>query len=176
MPGKPRERMLIILVVACLGILAADRLVINPLTKLWKERSSRISELRQSVNKGTQLLDREKNLADRWREMRQRSMPPQMSLTETQVFNSVNNWAQSSRLSITSLKPRQILDEVDCRKLEVRLSATGDLDAITHFLYTFGTDKQAHKIEDMDLTARDDKGSQLSLDLRFTGLAIEEKK
>jgi Tfp pilus assembly protein PilO len=174
MPGKHGERWLIIAVLACLGVLVADRLVLTPLTHLWQARAKRVVELRQSVEKGTQLLDREQALDERWQDMRARSMPREMSMTQERVFSSVNNWAQSSGLTVTSLKPRRIPDEEDCRKLEIRLSATGSLIAIARFIYAFETDKQAHKIEDMDLTARDDKGRQLTLNLRFTALVIQE--
>jgi hypothetical protein len=175
MPGKPRERLLIVAVLVCFGLLAVDQLVAEPLRRLWTARAGRIVELRRSVDRGSQLLDREQTLEQRWREMRGRSLPRQTAMTETQVFNAVNNWAQAARLSVGSLKPRWILDEDDCRKLEVRLSAGGDLSAIAHFLHALEVDSQPYKIEDVDLTSRDDQGRQMTLDLRFTGLVIEEK-
>jgi hypothetical protein len=175
MPDKKRKQILIIVVVACLTLVIGDRLVLTPLLDLWQKRSQRIADLRQKIGKGAQVLDREAQLNTRWQEMRKGSLPADESVAQTQVLNGVSACAQGSALSVSSLKPRA-LKEKDCRKLEVRLSADGTLASIARFLYMLETAPQAQKVEEMELTARDEKGSQLSLDLRFTALALEEDK
>ena len=57
MPSKiPREKMLIILVLVCLGALVGDQVVIEPLIKHWSTNEKRIAELKQNVEKGDQLF------------------------------------------------------------------------------------------------------------------------
>lgn len=172
MTAKKRQQALLLLAISVFGIFAADQMIITPLSKFWKKRAEQITELRKSIKEGTQLLEYAPGQNRRWQEMVKQSLPPQMPVAETQLFNAVNNWGQSSELNITSLKPRWINDEDDCQKLELRLSAAGDLEKIARFIYMLETDELPSKIEEMEMTARDEKGRQLDLTMRFTGLVI----
>jgi len=66
MDSKRRETLLIIAAVACVALLAGDRLVLTPLGRVWKTRSVRIADLKTSVEKGEILLDRLDDLEKRW--------------------------------------------------------------------------------------------------------------
>ena len=60
--------------------------------------------------------------------------------------------------------------------IEVRMSATGSLESVARFLHAFETAPQAQRIEEISIASRDERGSQMTLDMRFTGLAMEEKR
>jgi hypothetical protein len=96
------------------------------------------------------------------------------SQTENQVLNAVSQWAATSGLTVTSLKPRRIQEE-DSGKLEVRVSATGTLPTIVRFLYELEADPQALKVEEVSMTSRDDKGAAINCEVRFTRLDLDER-
>lgn len=175
MGSKNRERMLLIAVAVCLGALGLDKLVITPLTTMWTTRSEKIVELKRSVEKGKQLIAREKRLNERWREMQDQSRTKDLSTTENELMRAVNSWAAASRLTVTSIKPRWI-EEEKCRKLEVRASTTGTIDTITRFLYELECDTQPLKVEDVDISAPNDKNLTLNCEVRFTRLVLEGDK
>ncbi len=173
---KRRERILVITAVACLVAWAADQLLIEPLWKTWNTRQQRLQEVSASLVKGGALVARKDSLDARWREMRARSLPADVPSAEQAVFQAVSRWAGDSRLGLSSLKPRWSDEDNGRRQLELSAAAQGDLEQIARFIYELERDPLAFRVEDMDITARDNRGEILSLTLRFTGLVLTEEK
>jgi Tfp pilus assembly protein PilO len=169
-----RERLLVVLAIACIVLLGGDRLVLSPLVKAWKARASRIVELEGSLAKGKILVTREKDLQKRWSDMRERSLPTVLPDAENQVLSSVNSWSQESGLSVTALKPRWTQEEKDHRKVEFRLSGTGDIRSVAQFLYELEAASLPIRIESVEIASRDNQGRSLSLEMVFTGLVLEK--
>jgi type II secretory pathway component PulM len=176
MPSKNRERLLLIGVVACLGILLLDSLVVEPLIRLWSDRAKSITELQTQVRRGTSLIIQERKIMDRWRTMREESRSPDLAMTENDLLKAVGNWAQKSSLTVTALRPRRLLDEENCKKVEIRASTTGTMDAVVKFLYELEIDPQPLKVEDIELSSRDDKGLTLNCEVRVTRLVLDDKE
>ena len=176
MESKQRERIFIIAAIICLALLAVDKLVIGPLYDLWKERSERICELEELLKDGNFLVKRENVIKDRWAQMNDNSLPQNMTESENRILNSLNRWTQNSRLNITSVKPRWAEDEDTFMKLEFHASGNGSLASITRFLYELESSGEPLKVEELDITTRDDSGNNLSLDLRFSGLVLLSEK
>ena len=54
-----RQQLLIIVTVAALVLLVADRFVLEPLGGVWTKRSDRIATLRKQIDDGDLLIERE---------------------------------------------------------------------------------------------------------------------
>jgi Tfp pilus assembly protein PilO len=175
MESNQRKRILAVAAIVCVAVVAGDRLVLSPLQNLWTARSERIVELEKSLSKGRLLVDREQAMKERWQDMKQRSLPADMSVAEDQMLKSVGRWARDSRLGVTSLKPRWTDDEEDFKKLEFRAAAQGDMESIARFVYELETDLLPLKVEDIEIAARDERGSALALAVRFTGLVLVDE-
>ncbi|KPL10960.1 hypothetical protein AMJ85_05040 [candidate division BRC1 bacterium SM23_51] len=174
---KKRERLLAVLALICFGTLAGDKLILSPLQNLWEARRERIAELEKSLNRGHALIDRDQMIKQRWRQMSQHGLPVEESVAENQVLQSMSRWSQASRLGVSSLKPRWIQeDEEDHKKLECRAAAEGSIGAIAQFLYEIERDPLALRLEEIEIAARDERGSQLTLAVRFTGLLLVGEK
>ena len=167
-----RQKVLAIAAISAVAVLAADRLLITPLTGLWKERTRRISELRNNLEKGTSLLAREQAIRDRWDRMRKSALPTDVSAAESKVLTAVERWTKASAITFTSIKPQWKQNADDYKTLECRIDATGDMESVTRFVYELERDPLALRVEDLELSARDDNGQQLSLGVRFTGLVL----
>ena len=112
------------------------------------------------------------DLTRRWNDTNERSLTSEMSVAENRIMNSVSDWAGKSGLEVSSLKPRRMFGEKEFKKLEFRLAATGDMESVTRFLFELETDPLSLKLEDLDITARDNEGRDLALTVRFTGLIL----
>ena len=106
--------------VSAVALLALDRLILTPLGHVWSERSQRITELSKDIEQGHRLLDREKNIRDRWSNMASNTLPVNLSMAESKVLKSVDNWTQDSGISFTSIKPQWKQNEDDYVTLECR--------------------------------------------------------
>jgi Tfp pilus assembly protein PilO len=171
-----REKLLILAAALCVVILLGDKFIISPMLNLWKTRAARIAALEESLNKGTVLTDREETLTQRWQEMQGRSLTNGASSAENQVLNRVSDWARTSGLNVTSLRPRWIDEGQEARKLEFSLSATGSMESVVRFLYELERDPLAIRLEDVELATHDEQGREITLSARFTGLIVSEEK
>ena len=167
-----RQKVLAIAAISAVAVLAADRLLITPLTGLWKERTRRISELRVNLNQGTSLIAREQVIRGRWDKVRKSVLPTDASAAESKVLTAVERWTRVSGITFTSIKPQWKQNADDYKTLECQVDATGDMESLTRFVYELERDPLALRVEDLELSARDDNGQQLSLGVRFTGLVL----
>ena len=174
MLGEKRQRLLTLAALVCIGVLVADKVVVPPLYGLWSARADRIGELRERLAQGELLLDREETMQERWRDMQARSLSHEAAVAENEVLTSVEQWARDGGLSMTGLKPRWTRGRDGYRKLEVRASAQGNMAAVVRFLHGLETAPLAIRVEDVEIAARDDRGQNLSLDIRFSGLTLTE--
>jgi hypothetical protein len=66
MLNKNRELILKIAAGAVIGLFVLDRLVVTPALGAWKSQSERLTDLTKKVERGRQLLEREKSIRERW--------------------------------------------------------------------------------------------------------------
>ena len=168
-----RQQHLLIVAIAGVALLAADRLLITPLTKSWKARAARIVELERSVSQGGLLRDRDQAIRERWDRMRTNTLPSQTSVAESQVLKAFDRWSRDSGVSISALRPQWKRGSDDYMTLECRADAAGDLASLTRFLYEAESDPLAFKIAVVELTSRDANGEQLTLGLQVSGLLLK---
>jgi hypothetical protein len=174
--AERRKRLLIIAAVACVAALLGDRLILSPLGSLWQSRRARIAQLAASVSKGQSLIENQQRLRQRWNSMQSESLPSEEQAAENLVLKSMARWVGESRLEVTSLKPRWTRSEKEgFTSLEFRANAKGSIGAISRFLYELETDPLALKVEEIEIAARDNAGEDLSLSLRFSGVALERR-
>lgn len=172
MSNEPRQRLLLVVAALVVGVLLTDRMLLTPLTRVWKERADRIAELRQSVSQGSLLLDREEAIESRWDSMRTNSLPSDPSAAESIILRSFERWSQESRISLSSVKPVWIPVDEKYMTLECRADGFGSIDGITRFLYELEKDPLAFKVQSMSITAKDKEGSQLALAVQLSGLVL----
>jgi hypothetical protein len=174
---KNREKFLVIATISVVVLLMADRFVVAPLIRAWQARASRIVELTKLSNKGKALLDREDFLRSRWDNMRTNALPVDVSVAESEVSKSVERWSQDSGISISGFKPTPRTHADDYMTLECRTDGSGNMQALTKFLYNLEKDHLALKVEDLEITTRDKSGVELALAVRISGLQLtsEEK-
>ncbi|MCX8109021.1 MAG: hypothetical protein N3G20_09480, partial [Verrucomicrobiae bacterium] len=56
-----------------------------------------------------------------------------------------------------------------------RIDSSGDMGSITRFLYNMESDPLAVRVQDVDLSARDDAGQQITLAVQISGLILNPK-
>ncbi len=176
MNRKNREQLLLLLAAVTLGLLAGDRLVLTPLMTYYQETAEKILFLDQSLQKGKILLSREQVIRDTWRDMRQSDLPESVSAAENQVLKSVDAWINDSRIELLSFKPQWNESGENFITLECFAVAQGNLEEISRFLYELETDELSLHVENMELSDSTGDGSQLRLNIRFSGIRIREEQ
>jgi hypothetical protein len=175
MKPENRQKFLLIAAACIVGIYLLDLVVIGPLTASWKERSDEIAKLKADIEKGKGVIQNEQSIRRRWNEMRKNTLAFDVSAAEQELLGAFNNWAQNSRVTVTSTKPqwkRGTLSE-DYSLLECRVDAMGSMSTVARFLYEVEHSPMALKIESVELSTRDNSGGQIALGLLVSGLRLK---
>jgi hypothetical protein len=171
---KNRQQLLALAAMAAIAIFAGDKLLFTPLTRAWKARSAEIADLRQRINQGRLLLQREESILSRWDQMRTNTLPTDPSVAEQQLLHAFDFWAQESRVSVTSIAPQK-RDADTHTSLECRVDAFGSLGTVARFLYNIERDPLGLKLESVEISARDNEGQQITLGLQISGLILNSQ-
>jgi len=169
---KNRQQLLMIAAAAVLALLFLDRVVITRMTQWWKDRSKAITDLRERVTRGRNLIDREQALHATWERMRTNTLPADESFAEEQVLKALRKWERDSRVTITSISPQSKHDSDEYSTIQCRIEASGTIDNMNHFLYDLEKDPMALKLELVELSSHDTDGQQLLLGLQVSGLIL----
>ena len=171
-----RQQIMAVVAIALVALYVADKLVLTPLTNSWKARSSRIAELKEQVRDGTETLKRDTALRQQWDRMRTNTLASAKPEAESQMLKAFERWSQEGGVSVSSIRPQWKEAEEDYKTLECRADVGGSLSAIARFLYQVERDPLGVKVDSLELTTRNNEGSQLALVIQVSGLLLNPPK
>ncbi len=167
-----RQQFLVALTIGAVALLIGVNFICEPLANLWSARSAQIKQLRAKVSAGKLLIQREAGLRSRWSEMSANALPNNPSLAEQQVLKAFDNWSRDTGAEISSIMPQWKNDSTNYMTLNCRVEASGNLGALSQFLYNIEKGPAALKLDSVELSAHDNIGQQLTLGLQISGLAL----
>lgn len=167
-----RQQFLVVLTVAAFALLVSVNFIIEPLGGWWSSRQKQVKELRVKVDEGGRLLKREAGIRSRWAEMQTNALPANTSLAEQKLLTAVDGWARSSGAEVTSLMPQWKNESTNYLTLTCRVETSGNLGALSQFLYDLERGPMALRLDSLELSARDKDGRQMTLSTEINGLAL----
>lgn len=175
METSNRQKLLMIVAGAAAALLIGDNLIFTPLVKSWKERSERITALKKSIYDGDQMIKRQASLHAHWQKISTNTLPNSVSVAEGVLLNAFDRWARESHVAVGSIRPQLKETDEDYTTLECRADASGSIESLSRFLYEIEKDPLAIKVQDIEITSRDDSGNQLAVALQLSGLLLTPK-
>ena len=168
--NNSREKRLALIAGAVVGVLVFDQFILQPMIRGWSARAERISELSQQVQRGKSLLQRREAIENRWAQMRTDALPLSRSESETRVVDGMLRWQQSSRATVTSVKPdwRDVDEVYDL--LEVRMAIEGGLREIVEFVHAMESDRLPVRMDRIELVKNDASGRRFQVTVVMTAL------
>jgi hypothetical protein len=168
-----RQRLLMILAGASIGLLVLDSVVLTPLTKAWQTRSVEIARLKKNVTEGRSVIERADRTRALWAEMQAQAIPGDPAKAEQDLITAFDRWGRAGGVELGSIKPQWKRGTTNRYSLlECRVDASGTLSALTRFLYEVERSPLALRVDAVELTGRDDNGHRLSLGLLVSGLRL----
>jgi hypothetical protein len=170
---KDRQQFLTILAAIAVALLVLDKIVAPPLTKFWDSRAKELQDLQAQVKEGQRLIARRDGIRGEWAAIQAASLSNNLTVAEQQVYRGIEQWTESSGVTINSITP-QSKDSSDSsyKTIECRVDASGSIDRVTRFLYDLENDPMALKLQIVELTASDNTGQQLALGVQVSGLVL----
>jgi len=154
MNGTSRQRLLSIAAVTCLALLVADRTILQPLIRSYRERAERIHVLQTELARAQHLIGQAEAWEARLREFGARALPGDASTAESIVITAVRRWASATRLNLTATRPRWTDDEDGTAQVfELRITAGGNLEAVARFLYEVETSPMPLRVTNLAIAS-----------------------
>jgi len=172
METKNREKLLLIAAGACVAFLVLKWLIISPLIASWHRRADHIADLRKSLADGDMLIRRQDSIRSQWDRMSTNALSSTPTVAERQLFDAFDRWVRASGVTESSFKPELKPTDDNYSVMECRAEVTGNSQAVGKFLDNMKADPMGARLQSLELTARDDTGSQLSLVLEMSGLLL----
>jgi hypothetical protein len=155
-----------------IGLLLLDSFVISPAITSWGAQTERIDALRQKVQRGQQMIDRQEAIRAHWAKMVDANLPAEVSAAESASIQAIDRWARVGGISFTSRTPQWQNQNPGYQTLEWRASATGTQAQLSRFIYEMETDSMPVSLEEFEITTRDDRGAILTMTARFSFLRM----
>lgn len=169
---KNREKMLTMVTLLVIALLAGDKFILSPLTAAYSARKAKIASLTALLANGKVTLERENSIRQRWETIQTNSLPTDISTADDMVLLSVDRWAMASRITYSSIKPQWKQFDEDFVTLDCRFDGSGSMQSVARFLYELETDPMPLKVEEIEITSKDNDGQQLSLGVRFSAMML----
>ena len=167
-----RERYIVIGTVAVVGLLALDRLFLTPLIERRQLLDAQMRQASEEMTRANGLFTNRTRVNRKWNEMSATSLKADGSNAESQIIRSVGDWALEAGLNLSSVKPERAEKEKQFMKITFRANATGNMAAISRFMWRLQTSKVPIRVTDLSITTRRDGFDDLSLDLGVSTLYL----
>ena len=167
-----RERYIVIGTVAVVGLLALDRLFLTPLIEKRQFIDERMRQASEEMTRADGLFTNRTRVNRKWNEMSATTLKIDGSNAESQIIRSVGDWALEAGLNLSSVKPERAEKEKQFMKITFRANATGNMAAISKFMWRLQTSKVPVRVTDLSITTRHDGIDDLSLDLGISTLYL----
>jgi hypothetical protein len=173
METKNREKMLLIIVAACIGLWVVQYVLIMPVYHAWTGRQDKIHDLRTKIATGHITLASGPNIESQWNRMRTNTLSVNPTAAESQLYTNFQKWATASLVSLAGQKPeKKDSDDPAYSNEEWHADVTGSMAQIFAFLYSVESSPLGLRVDSVDLSSRDDAGQQLALGLTVSGLIL----
>jgi len=170
-----RERIIGIAAVLILAALVGDRFILTPAVNRLGELSDQKQTLLAEINEAQSLFERRRLMEKRWQELLGEGLKNE-SDAESRLLHAVGDWAQQSRLTLTSVKPERLSTvKSGLKEMTFTIAGTGSLEAAREFLWQVETAALPVRIKDIQLGSANETGNNMSLQLLLSALYVGDR-
>jgi len=165
-----RERWIFILAGAGLALLAADRLVIEPLRRQGNaalaDRNKKLAEL-QRIQR---VQDDARQARPKWAGMIQNGLKADPDNAEALVQHAMLAWTREAGVSQTLLKPDRLTAKSRLPAIEFQFTGTGSMAGLGLLLHRIQTATIPIRVTDLQITSRKEGSDELSVQMKLSTL------
>lgn len=172
MKVENRQQFLVVVTAIAVALLIGNSVVYEPLAKWWSSRAAQIKTWKGQVEEGKTMIQRKDIIRGRWNDMQANALTNDTSVAAQQVINALDNWSRASGAEVGNITPQWNKDSTNYMTYNCHVQASGTLGTLSQFIYQIEKGPMALKINSMDLSAHDEFGQNLQLDLQISGLAL----
>jgi hypothetical protein len=177
-----RQKLLLIVAVVVLALFLGNSVVYEPLKQSWLDRAKHIADLKQNVAVDKSLLRRKTEILARWDHMQTNVLPANPSQAGSAILKAKDRWVGNSGVSLDGFSPQLKQDTADqdstniVTTWECRTDASGNMRSLLSFLWAVESDPMGVQLEDIEISAKDNAGEELTLGLTLSALVLDNSQ
>ena len=94
---------------------------------------------------------------------------------ESQILHALGNWSEQTGLNLSALRPERSTEKTDMPEITFHISGSGSMDSISQFVWCLETAEIPIKVKVLNLGSRKEGTDDLSLQLRFSTLYLDNE-
>ncbi len=169
---KNRQEFLVMVTIGVVLLAVVVNFILPPIQGWWSDRQRQISDLRDKVKDGNQMIKRDAVIRNHWKDMRENSLPASAPEAEQRFLKAIDNWSRDSGAAITSITPQWKSDSTNYMTLNCRVETDGDLNSLSKFIYDIEKGPMPLRLDTVELSSHDNNGQVMTLGLDINGLAL----
>lgn len=175
MIATKRERIILLVTLAAVGLFVLNWFVIDPLFVRLDKAETDLSASTIKLQESRNYRDNAPRYERRWREMVAAGLKSDASESEAQALRALNGWALDSGLVLSTLQPDRAeasKQQKDFQQITLRVTGTGSMRAVSRFLWSVQTSSIPLHPADVQISSRKEGSDDLTLTLAVTTLAL----
>ena len=172
-----RERYIVIGTVGVVALFALDYLFLSPLFERYRALDDQINADVVQVEHNNKVFKRAKEAKEKWAEMTVGALKADASTTESQLIDSIGQWAQDARMSV-SYKPERTEKQKEFVKVTYRATCNGSMSQLRTFLLHVQRANIPIRMVDLQVSSRPEgtDSLQITMGIQTIYLAPETDK
>jgi Tfp pilus assembly protein PilO len=167
-----REKTIGIVAGVVIGALALDSVILTPLLDRKALADTQLANVRRDLQSARQLISNDQRAQENWARMAGETLLDNAPGAEGQLLNATRQWAESSGLSVTTLRPERNEREQGYHKITIRVTATGSMRQASRFLYAVQTATIPVRVSDLSLAARREGTDDLTINIGLSTIYL----
>ena len=163
-----RERYILIVATAMVGVLALDRFVLAPLLDQREKTQTQIQKLKGQLSDSNSVIARRPAMAAKWQEMVRAGLKSDPAEAESQVLHLIRQWAEDSKLTLSLLKPDRLTEKSRLPVIAFQASGAGRIEGVSRLLWRIQTSSAPIKISEVQISSRKEGTDDLTFQLRLS--------
>src|SRR4051794_29356849 len=161
---SPRERYIVIGTVAVVALFALDYLFLSPQFERYKALDDQINADLLQVDHNNKVFKRAKESKQKWAEMTAGALKRDASTTESQLIDSIGQWAQDARMSV-SYKPERTEKKKEFIVVTYRATCNGSMSQLRTFLLHIQRATIPIRLTDLQVSSRPEGSDNLTISM-----------
>ncbi|MGE4286145.1 MAG: hypothetical protein AB7F23_05990 [Phycisphaerae bacterium] len=174
MSGK--EKKLLIIALAAIALLIADRYIFSPAFAKRGEIKVQKEQARMQLEKAQNLLHSSKSVSERWQAYLDAGLAPEPQKLESTLLRFVDESSRSCDLMLSFVQPGDSDIEQGFGTLEYTISGAGSMRSVTRFIYEIETAELPVKVDSFQIGASDESGSNITVQINISALFLAPEK
>jgi len=171
-----REKYIMIIAVLAVAFLAADNFLVTPMLEKRDALTKELSEAQTRLDQSRSIIKRKNVIEKQWNDLLANGLTENAQELESSVLRYLKDSSVKCGVSLSGLQPevKSVKDKMG--QVEFTVSASGNMAAISEFLWNIETSPLPIAVINIQLGSVDETASKMNLQVKLSSVYLTSEK